>query len=114
MKQSEAKIQRAIRLALGRLPDLVLFRNQVGVAQYGDSRFARYGLMVGASDLVGIMAPYGRWVAIEIKQPGEKLTHPQILFLKLIERMGGFAAVVHSVDEARAAIQQCRDSVMVR
>ena len=103
----ENELQRAIRLALGREPDLVLWRNSVGLTEHPDGRVVRYGLAKGSSDLVGV-GPQGRFVALEVKRPGEKPTPDQSLFLALVEKRGGFAAVVHSMEEAREAIERCR------
>lgn len=109
---TEADIQFAVRAALGQEPDLVLWRNQAGVAHHCDAsgreRVVRYGLARGAADLVGVLAPGGRWVALEIKRPGGRTTDEQELFLRLVRRMGGFAAVVDSVESARAAIDRAR------
>ena len=104
---TEAQIEHAIRKRLGREADLILFRNTVGVARHGD-RFRHYGLCPGSSDLVGILRSAGRWVALEVKTPRGRCTDLQQLFLDLIRRFGGFAAVVRSVPEALAALDRAR------
>ncbi|HZR80421.1 MAG TPA: hypothetical protein VFD92_04915 [Candidatus Binatia bacterium] len=119
----ESKIQRDIRIALGREVDLAVFRNQTGVARYVDATTGRefrvpYGLGKGGSDLVGMLAMkvtlYGvevtlsRWIALEVKQPGKYPTEDQKRFLRLVRRYGGFGAVVRSVDEAMAALGRAR------
>lgn len=103
----EREVQHAIRLALGRMTDLVLWRNSTGVARTED-RVMRYGLCVGSSDLVGILAPSGRFLALEVKTPIGRLTLEQRQFLELVRRRGGFACVVRSVEEAVAAIHRAR------
>lgn len=103
----EARLQYAIRKRLGREPGLVLWRNSTGVAQTED-RTIRYGLAVGSADLIGILAPAGRFVALEIKTPTGRVSEEQRLFLALVQRQGGFGAVVRSVDEAVAAIARAR------
>lgn len=111
MKESE--IQAQIRQALGREHDLTLWRNNVGVAEMwssaGKPQAVRYGLCVGSSDLIGLLAPAGRFVALEVKKPGEKPTEEQRKFMAHVRQMGGFAAVVRSADEARAAVQRARE-----
>lgn len=102
---TESTIQNEIRWALGQRGDLVLWRNNVGVAVNGSSRVV-YGLAPGSADLIGILAPSGRFVALEIKTPTGKTTKEQELFLQLVRTRGGFAAVVRSVDEANAAIER--------
>lgn len=107
----EKTIQNKIRLALGREPDLTLWRNNTGHASYeaeGGARKVRYGLARGSSDLIGILAPTGRLIALEVKRPGKSATEEQLLFLALVRRRGGFAAVVHSVEEARVAVDRAR------
>lgn len=100
----EIDIQQAIRAALGREPDLVLWRNPVGV----DSKHGqRYGLCVGSSDLVGI-GPGGRFFCLEVKSFAGRVSPEQEMFLQLVRRRHGFAAVVRSVEEAREALDRCR------
>lgn len=109
--ERETTIQAAIRLALGKEPDLTLWRNNTGRAQYeaeDGPRRVRYGLVKGSSDLVGILGPAGRFVALEVKRPRKKPTEEQRMFLDLVRSRGGFAAVVDSVASALAAIERAR------
>lgn len=105
---TEKTIQHSIRATLGRHPDrLVLWRNNVGeatfVAPNGKLSRVRYGLAKGSSDLIGIAAG-GRFVAIEVKQPGESPNEDQRLFLALVKRMGGISGYVTSVSEAEELV----------
>lgn len=109
----ERETLHAIRLDLGRELDLVLFRNAAGVFDAfnettGKAQKVRTGLTVGASDLLGILAPFGRWFALEVKTDKGRVSKEQEQFLALIRRMGGFGAVVRSVDDARAALNRAR------
>lgn len=110
---SESKIQAEIRLALGAEHDLTLWRNNTGVGTFwvasGKTQRVQYGLCVGSADLVGLLAPSGRFVALEIKTEAGRLTKEQRAFLAHVRQMGGFAAVVRSVEEARAAVQRARE-----
>ena len=103
----ERDVQQAIRLALGRTPDLVLWRNSTGVTNV-DGRVMRFGLCVGGSDLIGILAPSGRFIALEIKSDTGRTSRHQDLFLVLVRRLGGFACVVRGVDDALAAVERAR------
>lgn len=106
----ESSIQDAIRVALGTESDLVLWRNNVGQAEHWTGREVsrvRYGLAPGSADLVGVLSP-GRFFALEVKTPKGRAAEEQRLWLELVRRMGGFAAVVRSVDEARAALNRAR------
>jgi hypothetical protein len=104
---SETQLQQDIRLELGRLPDFRLWRNTTGVAQHGQ-HVQRFGLCVGSSDLIGILAPAGRFVALEVKSATGRTTREQDMFLALIRRLGGFAAVVRSPQDAVAALKRAR------
>jgi len=109
----EASIQAGIREALGLEPDLVLWRNNTGIATHHDASTGRefrvrYGLCVGSSDLIGILGPAGRLVALEVKRPGEKPTDEQARFLALVRRQGGFATVVCSAEQALEALARAR------
>lgn len=102
----ESTIQAAVRLALGQRPELVLWRNNTGVALHSGGARVVYGLAPGSSDLIGVLAPSGRFVALEVKSPTGRSSVDQEKFLHLVRSRGGFAAVVRSVDEAHAAIDR--------
>ena len=102
---TEGHIQDEIRLALSDERDLVLWRNNTGVAEHRGAR-VRYGLATGSADLIGCLA--GRFVALEVKTSTGRATPEQRLWLDLVRRHGGFAAIVRSVDDARAAIARAR------
>ena len=104
----EAEIQHAIRLTVGQMPDVVVWRNESGVAEHM-GRYVRYGLQKGSSDIIGILAPAGRFLALEVKTERGRLRKEQGLFLALVRRNGGFGCVVRSVDEAVAAIERARN-----
>ena len=113
MSNPESGLQAEIRLALGRDPTLVLWRNSTGTASHlnphtNRTTTVRYGLAVGSSDLVGILSPAGRFIALEIKTATGRVRPEQAQWLALVRSRGGFAAVVRSVDEARAAIERAR------
>jgi hypothetical protein len=110
---TEAEIQSAIRIALGRLPDLRLFRNNVGVADVRGQKI-RFGLLKGSSDLIGFIRlnidgkAFARFVSLEIKTETGRTTPEQDLWIALVRKFGGFACVVRSVDEALAAVERAR------
>lgn len=104
----EVDIQQSIRLALGLEPGLILWRNNIGVARNEGSRPVQYGVGgKGGSDLIGVLN--GRFIALEVKKPGGRVSPEQLEFLECVRSVGGFAAVVHSVDEARAAIRRAQN-----
>lgn len=108
---TEAQLLAEIRLALGRDPRVVLWRNNVGTARHeGTDRPVRYGLCVGSSDLIGIVAvptmtdPLGRFLALEVKTATGRVAPEQWQFLELVNRRGGYACIVRSVEDALAAV----------
>lgn len=105
---SESEIQAAIRAALGRLPDVCLWRNHVGQFTDAGERTHRFGLAVGSADLIGVLAPSGRLIALECKSPTGRLRREQRSWLAVVRKFGGFACVVRSVEEALAAIERAR------
>ena len=112
----ETKLQQEIRLALGRIPSLRLFRNQVG--QLPDPRTGRYvqfGLAKGSSDLVGfktvkitpemINQEVAVFVSIEIKTERGKLTEVQQNWLQKVHDSGGIVGVARSIQDALKIIK---------
>ena len=92
----ETNIQQLIRIEASK-HGFRLWRNHVGGLYDGDGRFHKFGLCKGSSDLIGI-SPDGRFVAIEVKMPGEKPTKEQVIFIQYVQSMGGIAGVADSVD----------------
>lgn len=108
----ERDIQNAIRIALTRRDDIVLWRNAMGFVSRGD-RKQRFGLCVGSADLIGILrlpSGSGIFLAIEVKREDGALSSEQALFLALVQKMGGIAILARSVEEAATAI----DDVIAR
>ncbi|HEX4932379.1 MAG TPA: VRR-NUC domain-containing protein [Gemmatimonadaceae bacterium] len=103
---TEGALQDAIRLALRDVPGLVLWRNNVGTALHADGRRVVYGLAPGSADLVGCLD--GRFVALEVKTATGRVRPEQSVWLACVRSVGGFAAVVRSVDEAREAVTRAR------
>lgn len=109
--EREADIQQAIRLALGLEPGLCIWRNNVGMAHNEDSRPVQYGVGgTGGSDLIGLLN--GRFIALEVKRPGGRVSAEQWGFIECVRGNGGFAAIVRSVDEAKQAIARARAGEM--
>jgi len=77
---------------------ILCWRNNTG--RRGGVSYGR----IGSSDILGILKPSGRFLAIEVKKPGEKPTQEQIAFLWGIGDAGGVAIVAYSVDDVRKAL----------
>lgn len=72
-RRIESATLAAVMAELGCEPDLKLFRNNCGVAEYGSAK-VRYGLLPGSADLIGVLAPRGRLISLEVKAPAGTLT----------------------------------------
>lgn len=106
MAVTESALQDAIRLELGQVPGLVLWRNNCGTATR-DARTIRFGVGgPGGSDLIGCYR--GRFVALEIKTATGRLTVEQVRFAELVSRLGGEHAVLRSVQDALAWVAELR------
>jgi hypothetical protein len=100
MKTPEGEVVKACLEYLA-LRGIYAYRQNTGAAEYqdkkGKKRFVRYGKL-GASDIVGLL-PGGRFIAVECKAPGGRLSDHQIKYLEDIERMGGLAVIARSVED---------------
>jgi hypothetical protein len=98
----ESTIQRDIRKALGLIPGLVLFRNNVGTCtqfdEKGKPRVIVYGLGDGSADLIGCYN--GKFIALEVKTPGKHSRPNQVQWANMIRYNGGHVAEVSSVEQA--------------
>lgn len=97
----------AVRLRLGREPDVLLYVNVNAVLESTDGRKMRAGLCRGASDLIGV-GPGGRFLALEAKTGAGRCTDDQAMFLELVRKRGGIAGVFRSVDEAVLIVEEAR------
>jgi hypothetical protein len=88
----EGQLLRRIVEALRAEPDLLVWRNTVGVGEH-DGRRVTYGLALGSSDLIGLLGPHGRFVALKVKAADGRVTEHQLRFLERLRRQGGIAAV---------------------
>lgn len=76
----------------------LLWRNNVGMAYTRSGHPIKFGLCVGSSDLIGITRD-GRFLAVEVKVPGEEPTPEQQRFIDMVNARGGIGIAAHSVEE---------------
>lgn len=112
MANNETDLQQRIRLAVGTLPDLRLWRNnsgklpdprtgrwvQFGVASPGGSDLIGYRTVTITPDMVGHQIAV--FTAIEIKTATGRPTPAQQHFIDHIRKAGGIAAIVRSTADA--------------
>jgi hypothetical protein len=106
--EPESVIQAQIRKAIGALPHVRLWRNNTGQLKDRFGHTVIYGLAIGSSDLIGIVAPHGRLIAIEVKSKTGKVTPEQEAFMEIVRRFGGVAGVARSFEDAMALVEEAR------
>lgn len=114
----ETPIMQLIRLKIGGIPGVRLFRNSVGALADRFGKWVEYGLGKGTSDLVGwkrvivtpemVGRPLAVFVAIEVKAPGGRTDKGRLElqrnFIAQVQHDGGLAGFANSVEEARGII----------
>lgn len=127
---SETALSSAIREACNLQRGVRLRRNNVGKLRDEHGRVITYGQGVGSPDLMGEvtvrMLLGGHWqhgidhcgphpgvdiaraFHLEVKVGKARPTADQLAWHKEARSRGVFVAVVHSVDEALAAVERCR------
>lgn len=94
-------------LTLLKLKGILCWRQNQGAItgeHNGKKRFLRFASMPGLSDILGVLPPSGRLLAVECKRPGRKPTPEQEVFLDVVRQCGGLAVCVHSLDELELAL----------
>lgn len=124
---TEANIMRTIQIALGKITNLRIFRNNVGTGWVGKSirnknnvivenaRPIHAGLCEGSSDLIGwttltvtpemVGKKIAIFTALEVKTESGRPTKHQINFINVVNNMGGIGAIVRNEQEAKQVIQ---------
>jgi hypothetical protein len=106
--EPESSVLQKVTEALWAQGGVEVMRNNVGAIKKG-RRYIKYGLGKGSSDLVCIVAPYGRWLCIETKRPkGGVVDEDQRKWLAKMKTYGAIVAVCTSPDEVRALVEQAR------
>ena len=85
----------------------VAIRTNSGAMKVG-GRYVRFNSEPGCADVLACL-PGGRWLSLEVKRPGRDRTAParralQLAHRERVERAGGLALVVRSLDELLAAL----------
>jgi hypothetical protein len=109
---SETAIQQRIRLALGRLPWVRMFRNNVGkLPDPRTGRWVDFGVGgKGGGDLLGwrtitvtpemVGQQVAQFVSLEVKTATGRVRPEQENWRRVVEQCGGLAAVVRSEEDA--------------
>lgn len=101
--EREKGIEIRIRVALAA-------RGVMVMKHHVDNRgLKRTGLGLGVADLICIVPPMGRFVAIEVKRPGytpSDVRPDQTRWLGIVQRFGAVAGIATTVEEALAIIDR--------
>jgi hypothetical protein len=100
----EAQLVHDVKLHWGAHPRLRFWRQNVGSAII-KGRYVDFGPPKGCADFVGLIAPQGRFLAIECKSATGGQREAQKKFQKMIESLGGLYLMPRTladVDEALA------------
>jgi hypothetical protein len=106
----------AVLAAIGALPGVIAGANASGRAKYVSERTGRtyvvpYGWMApGGPDILAVVAPLGRLVAMECKTGDATTTTEQRACHTALRRVGVAVHVVRSVDDARRALAEVMPS----
>lgn len=76
-----------------------------------DNRFLSTGMGIGTSDLIVIVPPLGRFLAIELKRPGyspSDVSDAQRSFLASVRLFGGVSGIATCESEALALVAEAR------
>lgn len=126
----ETPVLKQILLALGNLPYLRIWRNNTGQLWSGEQIIkvqatrtimvgpgdivikrahpVKFGLQ-GSADILGLIAPIGRFLAIEVKRPkSSKQSEHQKRFETMVKNMGGIYILAHSPEEALEKLEEYR------
>lgn len=94
MKQKEEqKVQDSIMKYIKSIGGLPIKQNQIGI--YGQA---------GVPDI--IVCIKGRFVAIEVKKPGEKPKPHQVAFIEAINKKGGVAFYSDNLDKVKEVLEK--------
>lgn len=99
---SEALTLFQILEAWGCHPRIRISRQNVGKALI-KGRWVRFGVP-GTADIVGLIAPTGRLVMLEVKSKTGKQRAAQLAMQRVITAMGGLYAVCRTLAEADAVL----------
>lgn len=99
----ETELVKRILIEFGGSPGLKLWRHNVGAAKDKRGALIRFG-MAGQPDIMGVLGPHGRFVAIECKSPTGRIGPAQANWRAAFEPLGILYILARSVDDVRRAL----------
>jgi hypothetical protein len=104
---SETELVSSILQALALEPGVVVWRNNTGQARLHGSH-VKFGLGIGSADIIGLVRPTGRFIALECKTEKGRASFAQFAWRNVVEENGGIYGLVRSVEEARDVVRLAR------
>jgi hypothetical protein len=98
----EAWVLHDILRAWGAHPRLRIWRQNTGAAMV-KGRLVQFGIP-GTPDILGVLAPTGRFLGIECKSATGRQREAQKTFQRVVESMGGVYVLARSVADVDAAL----------
>lgn len=107
MSNPETIIKNDILLMIGKdfSENMRVWSNNTGACKDARGQLIRYGLP-GSSDILGVIAPKGTFLGIEVKTATGRQRPDQKNFEAMVRAMGGLYLLVRSVAEARAMLEE--------
>ncbi len=100
----EGEVQAAILGYLSLRGDVFTWRNNTGAYQCAPGKWLSYGYP-GSADILGVWAPSGRLLCIEVKRPkGGRQSAEQARFQENVTSRGGVYVLARSVADVAAAL----------
>lgn len=107
----ERKIEEGIRIAVSSA-GILCWKHRIESCPHCGGRPKRgQGLGLGCADLICVVPPFGRFLAIEVKRPSTrnaKRDEHQRQWMGVVRRHGGIAGVATNVEEAMALVELAR------
>ena len=100
---TEHQIQQQIIASFGARPGMRIWRNNTGALRDERGHLVRFGLQ-GSADILGIMAPHGRLLAIEVKAGAGRQSEQQVRFQEMVTNHGGLYILARSVEDVAAVL----------
>ena len=112
----EKEIQKQILAAL-EIAGIFCWRQNQGTVAHAKTnrharRFVRFTSKKGVSDIIGCL-PDGKFLAIEVKRPGGKLTADQEGFLQDVEAHGGVVVVAYCLRDVLSTLDDYMGNMAV-
>jgi hypothetical protein len=103
----ERQVKRACQEALA-ARRIFAWRTNSGGMKNPRGQYVQFAGVSGLADLIGLLAPTGRFLAVEVKRPGEQPTDEQRAFLNRVNDAGGLGIWTDDPDDMLDQIEKGR------